>query len=94
MPTVVFDKKTGVTRERLQEIFKSENIDARVFFYPLSGLPMFEAKEVNVNSWSIPTRAINLPSYHDITLIEQERIISIIKKCVSNEVINESITDG
>jgi perosamine synthetase len=94
MSTVVFDKKTGVTRERLQEIFKSENIDARVFFYPLSGLPMFEAKEVNVNSWSIPTRAINLPSYHDITLIEQERIISIIKKCVSNEVINESITDG
>lgn len=94
MSTVVFDKKTGVTRERLQEIFKSENIDARVFFYPLSGLPMFEAKEVNVNSWSIPTRAINLPSYHDITLIEQERIISIIKKCVSNEVTNESITDG
>jgi len=84
MPTVVFDKKTGVTRERLQEIFKSENIDARVFFYPLSGLPMFDPKEANVNSWSIPTRSINLPSYHDISFNEQARILQIIKSELCN----------
>jgi perosamine synthetase len=78
MPTVVFDKKTGVTRERLQEIFKSENIDARVFFYPLSGLPMFDPKEANVNSWSIPTRAINLPSYHDMSQKDIHSVLDCI----------------
>ncbi|MEO8000051.1 MAG: DegT/DnrJ/EryC1/StrS family aminotransferase, partial [Gemmatimonadaceae bacterium] len=39
MPTVVFDKETGVTREMLQAAFAEENIDARVFFHPLSSLP-------------------------------------------------------
>ncbi len=84
MPTVVFDKQTGVTREQLQSLFKSENIDARVFFHPLSSLPMFEDREVNVNSWSIPTRSINLPSYHDISFNEQERISQLIMSGVSN----------
>ncbi len=67
MPTVVFDDVTGVTREKLQEIFQAENIDARVFFHPLSSLDMFASREENINSWRIPTRAINLPSYHDIS---------------------------
>jgi len=80
MPTVVFDKQTGITREKLQDIFKAANIDARVFFHPLSSLSMFEDKEVNINSWNIPTRAINLPSYHDIS--QQE--ISFVIDCLSN----------
>jgi perosamine synthetase len=80
MPTIVFDQQTGVTREKLQEVFKSENIDARVFFHPLSSLDMFEDRALNVNSWSIPLRAINLPSYHDLN--EQE--LSSIINCISN----------
>jgi perosamine synthetase len=84
MPTVVFDKKTRVTREKLEYAFASENIDARVFFYPLSSLSMFEKKPTNLVSWDIHNRAINLPSFHDITFNEQERIIKIIK-----EIINE-----
>ncbi|MFM7886224.1 MAG: DegT/DnrJ/EryC1/StrS family aminotransferase [Pseudanabaena sp.] len=84
MPTVVFEKQTGVTREQLQYIFKSENIDARVFFHPLSSLSMFEDQEVNVNSWSIPRRAINLPSFHDILPIEQSKVIDIMKKIQAN----------
>ena len=75
MPTVVFDKETGVTREQLQSLFKSENIDARVFFHPLSSLSMFEDKEFNINSWNIPLRSINLPSYHDIN---QQDLFSVI----------------
>ncbi|NJN61440.1 MAG: DegT/DnrJ/EryC1/StrS aminotransferase family protein [Coleofasciculaceae cyanobacterium RL_1_1] len=79
MPTVVFAKETGVTREKLQETFKSENIDARVFFHPLSSLSMFEDKEVNINSWSIPLKAINLPSYHEMSFENQEIILELIK---------------
>lgn len=82
MPSVVFDVDTGVTRERLQQAFQEENVDARVFFWPLSSLPFFEPQRGNVHAWGIPERAINLPSYHDITEIEQERVCGVIRRCV------------
>ena len=82
MPTVVFDKITGITREKLQAAFALENIDARVFFYPLSSLPMFEDKPDNLVAWDIPNRAINLPSYHDITTVELDRVIEVVKSCI------------
>lgn len=80
MPTVVFGSETGVSREGLAAAFAADNIDARVFFYPLSGLPMFEAVPRNRHAWSIPERAINLPSYHDMTTADQERVIAIVRK--------------
>ncbi|MFZ4792270.1 MAG: DegT/DnrJ/EryC1/StrS family aminotransferase [Candidatus Competibacteraceae bacterium] len=79
MPTVVFDPETGVTRESLQAAFAGGNIDARVFFHPLSSLPMFEDQPQNRLAWSIPGRAINLPSFHDMTMAEQDRIIDVIR---------------
>ena len=80
MPTVVFDNELVITREKLQAAFASENIDARVFFWPLSGLPVFESKMGNLNSWSIPNRAINLPSYHDLRNYDIERVCNVIRK--------------
>lgn len=80
MPTVVFAPETGVTRERLLAACQKENIDARVFFWPLSGLPPFEANPGNTNAWSLPGRAINLPSYHDMTLEDQHRVIHAIRR--------------
>jgi len=80
MPTVVFAPETGVTRDRLLEIFRKENIDGRVFFWPLSSLPMFEARRANRWAWDIAGRAINLPSYHDLTEPEIERVIGIIER--------------
>jgi perosamine synthetase len=80
MPTLVFAPETGVTRERLQTAFAEENADARVFFWPLSNLPMFEPVRSNINAWSIPGRAINLPSYHEMQLGEQERLAGVARK--------------
>lgn len=85
MPTVVFDEATGVTRDKLQKAFFAENIDARVFFYPLSSLLMFEDKLVNSNAWNIPDRAINLPSYHDILIDDLNRIIDVVKTCLKDD---------
>jgi len=79
MPTVVFDAETGVTREKLQVAFAAANIDARVFFHPLSSLPMFEDRQQNRYAWDVPKRAINLPSYHDITKKNQDSVIKVIK---------------
>lgn len=78
MPTVVFAPETGVTRKKLLFAFAEENADARVFFWPLSSQPMFEPVKSNLNSWSIPSRAINLPSYHEISNQSIERVIKII----------------
>ncbi len=88
MPTVVFNPETGITREILQAAFASENIDARVFFHPLSSLPMFEERRANEQAWDVPTRAINLPSYHDITVSEQDRIVDVLR-----EISSKKITD-
>ena len=78
MPTAVFDAATGVTREKLVAAFTADNIDARVFFHPLSGLPMFEAVAGNRHAWGIPERSINLPSYHDMTDGDQDRVLDVL----------------
>ena len=83
MPTVVLDKGLRVSCESLQSAFHAENIDARVFFSPLSSLPMFEAVTQNMNAYDIPQRSINLPSYHDISPMDQDRVIDVIRGLVN-----------
>ncbi|MDE2598236.1 MAG: DegT/DnrJ/EryC1/StrS family aminotransferase [Rhodocyclaceae bacterium] len=78
MPTVVYAASTGITRERLQAEFKDENVDARVFFWPLSSLPFFSPAPENKNAWDIPGRSINLPSFHDITEPELARVADVV----------------
>lgn len=84
MPSVVFDSATGVTREMLLEAFAGDNVDARVFFHPLTSLPMFQECRENRHAWGIPPRAINLPSYHDITQYEQDRVTAVIHRCLGD----------
>ena len=79
MPTVVFDRDLGITREALFAAFQAADIDARVFFHPLSSLPMFMEQLANVHSYDIPQRAINLPSYHDIPGEAFSRITSVVQ---------------
>lgn len=78
MPSVVFDSEANISREKLQEAFSANNIDARVFFWPLSSLKMFNPVESNVNAWSIPKRSINLPSYHELSDEEIDRVTTVI----------------
>lgn len=79
MPTVVFPVETAITIQRLQSAFSAENIDARVFFSPLSSTDMFISQPKNFHAWGIPGRAINLPSFHDITPHELSRITAVIQ---------------
>jgi perosamine synthetase len=85
MPTAVFAPETGITREKLQDAFAAENVDARVFFWPLSSMPMFEPVKTNVVAWDVSSRAINLPSYHNLNLYDQERIIVTIINLLFNK---------
>ena len=79
MPTIVFGTDLKIELSYLIEMFKNQKIDARSFFYPLSSLPMFEYNSQNVNAYSIQSRAVNLPSYHDMTTDDLERVINTVK---------------
>jgi len=79
MPTIVVDEGVVFDREALLEAFKRYNIDGRVFFWPLSMLSMFEAKSENAVSYGLYKRALNLPSYHDLSGMEMNRVIEKIK---------------
>ncbi len=85
MPTVVFNEKLNITRDMLVTEFSKANIDARVFFWPLSSMPMFEQERTNQNpiAKSISNRAINLPSFHDMTDEQQLRVISVLDGVLS-----------
>jgi perosamine synthetase len=79
MPTVVVDAGARFDRAALLAAFAAEQIDGRVFFWPLSALPMFERKSDNKISYGIHPRAVNLPSYHDLGENEMQRVVALVR---------------
>lgn len=76
MPTLVFNNKSHVDRNDLFAHLKQNQIDTRPFFYPLSSLPMFAEVPQNTVSYQLHHRAINLPSFYDITNDQQQHIVN------------------
>ncbi|HEY0197181.1 MAG TPA: DegT/DnrJ/EryC1/StrS aminotransferase family protein [Rhodanobacter sp.] len=79
MPTIVVDSDVPFDREELLAAFKAENIDGRVFFWPLSSLGLFKPNRPHMISHSLSRRALNLPSYHDMTEVDLERIVAVVR---------------
>ena len=79
MPTILVDENINFDREALLAAFKEDNIDGRVFFWPLSTLPMFNGMPQNTVSYGLYNRALNLPTYHDIHDQELERVVRLIR---------------
>ena len=77
MPTVVFAEATGVTQEAAIAAFQAADIDARVFFSPLSDLEFFADAQTPL-AHATARRAINLPSYHDMTEADIGRVCDVI----------------
>src|SRR5206468_8198144 len=67
MPTAVVAAGVAFDRAAFLAACAADDIDSRVFFWPLSMLPMFAPRLENVVSYGIHERAVNLPSYHDLT---------------------------
>lgn len=79
MPNVTFSKDSRVTRELLMDAFRRDNIDARVFFWPLTSMNLHGiSQRVSPNSDSIASRSINLPSYHDMNSVEIDRVVNVL----------------
>lgn len=78
MPTIVVDEGVPFDRAALLDEFKRGDIDGRVFFWPLSMLPMFEERPENRTSYSLYPRAINLPTYHDLNDNGLDRVCEVL----------------
>lgn len=80
MPTIVAEEGMSFDREVLLSAFKRNDIDARVFFWPLSMLPMFKKKPANQVSYGLYEWGVNLPTYHDLSKIDQYRVVQIVRE--------------
>ena len=83
MPSIVVHEGVSFDRERLLAAFKADNIDGRVFFWPLSMQPMFEGQRQNTVAYGLWPRAVNLPSYHGLGEAEMDRVCAIVRTCLS-----------
>lgn len=79
MPTVVFAKGSNVYAEDLSKAFTAADIDARPFFHPLTSTPPFAGRTTGRWSSDIHKRAINLPSFHDITESQQQQVAAVVR---------------
>jgi perosamine synthetase len=86
MPTVVVDPDVCFDRDALLAAFRRQEIDARVFFWPLSMLPMFEGSPKTNVSHGLYRRAMNLPTYHELSEIEMERVIALVHEFITSTV--------
>jgi perosamine synthetase len=80
MPTVVLHENVSFDRRLILDKMAMSQIDARVFFWPLSMLPSFERQRKSPVSYATFSRAINLPSYHDMTLDDLNAVSSLLSE--------------
>src|SRR6185312_12045348 len=85
MPTIVIDEHVPFERDALLATFKADNIDGRAFFWPLSTLGLFGSPILHKVSQSLSRRALNLPSYHDLSDIELARISSHVIAAIGSQ---------
>ncbi len=78
MPTIILEE--GINRDHILNAFKKNDIDGRLFFWPLSLLPSFPLCKENIISYNMYKRGINLPSYHDLQTNEMDKVISIVRE--------------
>jgi perosamine synthetase len=85
MPTIVQAEGAPVRKEPLMEALRREGVDARVFFWPLSTTPVvgrraFSGRHVAAE---LQQRALNLPSFHDITAEEIDAVARVVRRVLS-----------
>ncbi len=84
MPTVVFNRELGDVKDRVLDELRRANVDARVFFHPLSAFGHFERRHPAPISADISSRAFNLPSYHDLTEADIGRVCGTVFKVIGH----------
>ena len=84
MPTIVADG-AAFDRQALMTELRRQNIDARVFFWPLTMTPPFQRACDHPVAYGTFARAINLPSYYDLTDEQMDRVLQIVRRSIIDE---------
>jgi perosamine synthetase len=82
MPTLVFATETRLSGAQMIALFQSRHIDGRVFFHPLSTLPSFGSKAGQPVATDVARRAVNLPSFHDMTEAQIARVAETVTEAL------------
>jgi len=82
MPTVVAETDAAFDRDGLLAAFRESRIDGRIFFWPLSMLPMFSPRRQNTVSYGLCARGVNLPSYHDLDVTDLARVCTLVSRAL------------
>ncbi|CAK0730227.1 TPA: dTDP-4-amino-4,6-dideoxy-D-glucose aminotransferase VioA [Escherichia coli] len=83
---VLINEDFSVSRDKLHEILKYNNILSRRYFYPLiSNMPMYRGLPSALchnlrNANSLSSKVLCLPIYSELTIEECDKIINLIKK--------------
>jgi perosamine synthetase len=83
MPTIVLNDDVPIDRQPILDAMSAQDIDGRVFFWPLSMLPAFERQDRSPVSYGIFSRAINLPSYHEMTVQDLNTVSSLVRRILT-----------
>jgi perosamine synthetase len=78
MPTIVVDSNVEFERRELLALLNSNQIDARVFFWPLSDTDLFARCLPTPIGHGVYSRGINLPSYFDLSEKDIARVVTCI----------------
>jgi perosamine synthetase len=77
MTSVVLDENLGISRNEVLAGLKQRRVDSRPFFPPVSSFPMFQSREAeNPVAYRISRQGLNLPSGHNLTEQDVERVCS------------------
>ncbi len=86
--TLVLGKSHNLEKEQIINNLTNQNLPARPFFYPLSSLPAYNQiekyEQVNLISYSISKKGINLPCALNITDEQIKSYCSALKSIILN----------
>ncbi len=84
MICIVLYSDFGVRRDELLAKLKEKSIDTRPFFYPISQMPMYKCKKINIVAYGNSNKGLNLPSGVNLTKEKVEWICEEIKTILKN----------
>ena len=85
MTSIVLNDKSRVGRNEVIKGLKERGVDSRPFFPPMSSFPMFKSCEVqNPVAYRVSKNGVNLPSGHNLTEEDVERVCTALKEVLSS----------
>lgn len=79
MTSIVLGKRFAVSRDEVMAGLRERQIDSRPFFPALSSFPMFASRQTtNPTAHRLSARGINLPSGHNLTEADIDRVCSCL----------------